>query len=287
MFKSPTMLFLAAVLMFLIPINIAYADDQGQGDSPLAELAWQTGPSTARIGNQADIKLDEQLIFLDDDESEKFMAMTGNLSGDEEYVLMHAENQWWAVFSFDDIGYVKDNEEIDGDALLATLKESDEPANEMRAEYGMGALYTVGWSTQPHYDRDTNQLEWGLKLRDETNEETLNYTVRLLGRHGVINATLVTDESSFERDISEFRASLNNFQFQDGKRYAQYVEGDRIAEVGLAALVLGGAAALASKKGFWAAIALFFAKFWKFILIGFAAVGAGFKNIFKKKKAEE
>ncbi len=60
-----------------------------------------------------------------------------------------------------------------------------------------------------------------------------------------------------------------------------------MAAYGLAALVLGGAAAVATKKGFWAVLGGFFAAGWKFIIAAFVALGAGIGKIFKRGKATE
>jgi len=54
---------------------------------------------------------------------------------------------------------------------------------------------------------------------------------------------------------------------------------------GLAALVTGGAAVIATKKGFWAAAALFLAKMWKLVAVGGVAAIAGLKSLFKKKES--
>jgi uncharacterized membrane-anchored protein len=58
-----------------------------------------------------------------------------------------------------------------------------------------------------------------------------------------------------------------------------------VAAYGLGALVLGGAAAVATKKGLWAVLAGVFAAFWKLIVgLGVAAL-AGLGAMFKKKSS--
>jgi uncharacterized membrane-anchored protein len=69
-----------------------------------------------------------------------------------------------------------------------------------------------------------------------------------------------------------------------GERYTEFKQGDHVAEFGLAALVLGGAAAVATKKGLWGAIAAFLAAFWKLIAGVTVAALAGLRSIFKSKK---
>ena len=178
---------------------------------------------------------------------------------------------------------MKDDEKIDPDELMKTLKASDAPANEERKKLGLSPLYTVGWEVPPHYDTDSKRLEWGLRLKSEGERFTVNYTSRLLGRTGVMSAVLVADPQTLASDTAAFKAGLKDFSYVGGEKYTEFKAGDRVAEYGLAALVLGGAAAVATKKGFWAVIVAFFGAFWKLILgVGVAAV-AGLGSLFKKK----
>ena len=57
-----------------------------------------------------------------------------------------------------------------------------------------------------------------------------------------------------------------------------------MAEIGLAALVVGGAAAVAAKTGFWKVLITALAAFWKFIAVGAVAVFAAIGKLFKKKE---
>ena len=136
----------------------------------------------------------------------------------------------------------------------------------------------------PHYDIDTKRLEWGVRLRTDRDEKLVNYTSRLLGRTGVMSAVLVSEPQSLDADIRDFKTVLKNFSYNAGESYAEFKSGDKVAEYGLAALILGGAAAVATKKGFWAVIAGFFAAFWKLIAGVVVAAIAGLGSIFKKKQ---
>jgi uncharacterized membrane-anchored protein len=246
-------------------------------DSPFTALDWHRGPATENIASKATIKTVEDLSFLDEANSKRFLELTGNVPEEGNYIIVSDSSEWWATFSFDPSGYVKDDEKIDADDLLATLKGNDEPSNEYRRQLGLDELHTEGWAVPPHYDAQTRQLEWGLKLRSK-DSVTVNYTVRLLGRTGVMNATLVADPESLEKDIPSFKASLAGFAFNPGETYAEYKEGDRVAEYGLAALVVGGAAAIAAKTGF-------LAKFWKLIVLGAAGLVGLLGKLFGRKKA--
>lgn len=274
----------AASLALGLPAQ-AQNDSAAAADNPIASLPWKDGPGQQPITDKASIELGAKQAALDAAGTKRFLELTGNLPADDHYTVIDTELNWFAVFSFDDIGYVKDDEKIDANDLLKTLKEADGPANEERQRRGLDAVYTDGWSTPPHYDSATRRLEWGLRLRDAQGNTNLNYTVRLLGRSGVINAVLVTDEASFEKDLASFRKTLEGFAFNSGQKYSEYQPGDKLAAVGLAALVLGGAAAVASKKGWWAALLAFLAKGWKLVAVAVVGVGYFLRKLFGGKSA--
>ena len=63
--------------------------------------------------------------------------------------------------------------------------------------------------------------------------------------------------------------------------------GDKVAAIGLGALVLGGAAAVATKKGLWGIIGGFLAATWKFLIAGAVALFAGAGKLFGRKKKKK
>ncbi|MCC5022797.1 MAG: DUF2167 domain-containing protein [Candidatus Synoicihabitans palmerolidicus] len=108
-------------------------------------------------------------------------------------------------------------------------------------------------------------------------------SIRLLGRSGVMNVTLVGDAASFTAAEAAADSLLtSNFRYVAGERYAEFKEGDKIAEYDLAALVLGGAGALALKPGLLANLGLLFGKFLKFIAVGVVAFFGFFKKLWNK-----
>lgn len=250
--------------------------------NPMAELAWQKGPASLLLGTKASLKVPEQHAALSESESAKFLALTGNLPDGGVNIL--AGSQWWATFEFADSGYVKDDDKIDADALLQQIKDSDEGANAERRKQGLAELVTDGWSVPPHYDAESKRLEWGLKLHALNDPRpVINYTVRLLGRSGYERAVLVTSPETLDKDVVEFKAALKGFSFAEGERYGEFRPGDRVAEFGLAALVAGGAAAVAAKTGFWKVIVGFLAAGWKFIAVGAVALVAGLRRLMGRK----
>jgi uncharacterized membrane-anchored protein len=270
--------FLIAVCL-LFP-SFLFAQDRA---AEMRKLAWQKGPLEARVADKATIKVPAGYVFLDDKNTSRFLELAGNPPRGGHYLFAPQSLDWWSVFKFDASGYVKDDEKIDPEALLKSLKEGDAPSNEERKKLGMKQIYTDGWQVPPYYDAESKRLEWGVRLRGEEGNMVVNYTSRLLGRTGVMSAILVGDIPTLSQDTQAFKAALKEFTYLPGEKYSEFKQGDKIAEYGLAALILGGAAAVATKKGFWGAIAAFLGAFWK-VIAGVAVAGfAAFRGLFKKK----
>lgn len=259
------------------------AADEQAASSPMASLHWQRGPTTIALGSRSKIQLPKDTAALSEAESNKFLKMTGNLPATGLQIIASA-NDWWATFEFDDSGYVKDDETIDADALLKDLKDSDGPSNEERKKQGLPELFTDGWSVPPHYDSATKRLEWGLRLHaSDDNTPVINYTVRVLGRKGYERVVLVSSPETLDKDVAEFKTVLAGFDFNAGEKYSEFTQGDRVAEFGLAALVAGGAAAVAAKTGFWKVLVGFLAAGWKLVAAAVVALLAGIGRLFKGK----
>lgn len=271
-------------LILAIPLLAQAQNDNQTLMKELEKLEWQRGPTEGAIASKATIKVPKNYLFLDEKNTRRFLELNGNPPADGNFMFGPSDFSWFAIFSFNASGYIKDDEQIDPDTLLQQLQETDGPSNDERRRLGMQALYTEGWQVTPHYDADTKRLEWGIRLRDDANKIQVNYTSRLLGREGVMSAILVSNPNDLEKDIREFKTALQKFSYNPGESYAEFREGDKVAEYGLAALVLGGAAAVATKKGLWAVIAGFLAAFWK-VLVGVAiAAIASVGSLFKRKK---
>lgn len=266
----------------VVPFVADATQNPDDADKAIRALDWHVGPRTENVAAKATLKTDPTLAFLDEQNSKQFLQLTGNIPEAGNFILYSKQDGWWATFSFSPLGYVKDDEKIDPDALLQQLKNSDGPANEERKRLGIMPLHTEGWYVPPHYDPASKRLEWGLKLRSE-GHVVLNYTIRLLGRTGVMNATLVSSPETLDADVRSFKAALPGFEFNSGERYAEFRQGDRVAEYGLAALISGGAAAIAAKKGVWAALVGFLAAAWKAVAVAVAGLLTAIRTFFKRK----
>lgn len=253
--------------------------------SALSDLPWQFGPAKVQVGPQATIEVPDGYAFLDPEGTKRLNVLMENPPDETDtYTLAPTDMRWTAFFDYDDIGYVKDDEKLDPDDILKSVKEGTEESNKERRSRGWDTLTLVGWKNPPQYDTQFKSLAWSFLARnDKSQTEVVNYNARILGRSGVMNVVLVSDPESLDASVADFKGALDGFAFTPGQAYTDFHAGDRVAEYGLAALITGGVAAVAAKKGFFAVIATFFAAAWKFILIGLAAVGGAIKRLFGRK----
>jgi len=277
---------ISAILAFVLVVGSpALAKGKSEATDPtekaIMALDWKKGPAPLAVTTRATIQLPPKTMYLDAAGTSKFLELTGNLPEPESYTVAADDLSWFAVVDFNDMGYVKDDEKIDADALLKTMREQQQEANAQRIEQKLDALFVKGWSVVPHYDAASKNLEYGLTLGSATGEN-VNYTMRMLGRRGVMNATLVTSGSDLQGDLAQFRAAMKGFAYKPDETYAAYKDGDKVSEYGLAALVTGGAAAAALKTGLLGGLLKGLLVFWKLIAVAvvgfFAVIGRFFKR---------
>lgn len=244
-------------------------------------LDWTSG-AEGRIGPHATIQVPEDYLFTGSEGTIKLMEAYGNLTNGQELgYLSPPDMSWFAVFEFDQVGYVKDDEKdsLDADEILSQLRAGQESANEVMKERGMSTLDVVGWHTPPFYNSETKNLEWAIRLRSSDGSEVLNYKTKILGRRGVMDVVVVCEEEQLAAVIPQYQKLLTGFAYHETESYAAFTDGDKIAEYGLTGLIVGGGLLAAAKTGL-------LAKFWKPIAGGLLVVGAFIKRIFTGKSRQ-
>jgi uncharacterized membrane-anchored protein len=247
-------------------------------------LDWVKGPTSVSVEGNAKLAIPEKYLYLDAGNTAKFLELQHNLSNGREVMVAPQNLQWMAYLEFSDEGYVKDNEKIDAAALLKTLKENTESANAERERRGWGALHLVDWATPPVYNTTTKRLEWATVL-DSQDGRAVNFSTKILGRRGYTSVIMVTDPANLSSAETTLDNVLTGYAFNAGETYADWRSGDKVAEYGLAALIVGGVAAVAAKKGLFSVLAGFLAVAWKFIAAAAVAAIAWLRRLFSRKQA--
>jgi uncharacterized membrane-anchored protein len=246
----------------------------------LSQLAWRKGPASASLGQIAEIQIPEGYVFTGAEGAQRLLRAWGNpTSGHELGFLAPASMAWSVIFEFADVGYVKDDEKakLDAGKLLKSIQEGTERSNKIREQMGSAPLHVTGWHEPPKYNTQTHHLEWAIR-GESAGHTVINFNTRLLGRKGVMSATLLVAPDKMLEVLPAYQALLQDYSFKTGERYAEFRQGDKIAKYGLAALIVGGAAAGAAKLGLFTWMALLLKKAWKLIVFGIVALATSIRR---------
>jgi uncharacterized membrane-anchored protein len=284
---SKVLFFVGLGLSLLLSITPVFATGPSAPD-----VHWITGAQEIKLGNDlATLKLTEGYAFANAEDTGKLMEFMGNISSSQDMGLVVPKKRaedWMVVFSYNPIGYVKDDDasSIDKDAILKSIKESTDEDNDRRKSKGIPALEVEGWAEEPHYDVKTHNLVWAITATSD-GEKVVNYNTRKLGRNGVTSINLVIDPKRLATAKPALEKLIANYSYIPGKQYSDFIPGkDKAAEIGLTALIAGGAGAAAVKTGFFAKfflpILIALKKLWIFVAV---AAGAALKKFFGNKKS--
>ena len=244
-----------------------------EGVKALEPLDFKQGKITVG-GDIATIDLSDKFYFLDaKDATYVLTTLWGNPPDDSTLGMIFPvemtplDETWGIEVSFDDIGYVSD-EDADGydyDELLETMKQDINGENEWRRENNYPALELLGWAAPPHYDAEGRKLYWAKEIRFDGDETTtLNYNIRILGRKGVLVVNFIADTAMLDQVNAVAPEVLAMTNFTDGNKYSDFNPSmDKVAAVGIGGLIAGKVLA---KTGL-IAVALIFLKKFAFLLL--------------------
>ncbi|MHC8334824.1 DUF2167 domain-containing protein [Pseudomonas sp. LB3P25] len=271
------------------PAEVAQA--QQTPEQFLATLKPQHGTITLPSGI-ATLKLNKEFYYLDPNDTERLLTEGwGNPPGHKTLgmIIPNAVNPltasgWGVIVSYKDDGHISDEDaaKIDYADLLKQMQEEDEEDNKERQKQGYAGLHLLGWAEQPHYDESSHKMYWARELKaDDAEDSTLNYSIRVLGRKGVLELNAVASMADMPIIKQELPKVIAFTNFTEGNLYTDYNPGtDKLASYGLAALVGGG---LAAKAGLFAKIGIFLLAAKKFLIVGLVVIAGFVRKLFSRK----
>jgi uncharacterized membrane-anchored protein len=257
-----------------------------------AQLQYQTGRVTVRNG-LATLELPADFRYLDARQAAMVLQAWGNPPGSRTLGMLlpsghsvFAREAWAVVITYDEDGYVKDDDaaKIDYGDLLKKMQQGIRDENDERKRAGYPTVELVGWAEPPRYDSASHKLYWAKNLRfgDDT-AHMLNYNIRVLGRRGVLVLNAVAEMDQLEQIKGAMSQVMGFVEFTDGHRYADFVPGtDKVAKYGIAALIAGGVAA---KAGLFKVLLAALIGLKKLLVVALAAMAAFFRKLMGRKKA--
>ena len=257
-------------------------------------LPWVAGPTEAKLGDQAMLKLPQGYQFLGAQETQALLKRMGNFPSGSELGLITATGdgeQWFMVVRYIDAGYVKDEEAAnwDADALMASIKEGTDEDNKTRQAQGFPPLIIRGWEEKPHYDKAVNKVVWAISAQERDSALGVNYNTLALGRQGYLSMNMVGSLEQLPTLKPHVSRLLANVEFVEGKRYSDFNSTtDKVAAVGLSALIAGAAVTSGLLAKLWAfIIPLVLAGKKLLMLLVIALGGLAAKYLKKKPQAEQ
>lgn len=257
--------YLAGLLLLAGPADAdqgTYPRTEEEKQAAFEALNWRDEPKAYSLdASHAQVRLPPGNILLLGGDAERYSWLVSGVEfPGTEAVMSHESGESDVYYEWRDEGYVDDSDwsEVDGDDLLAQYKESTEQSNEERIANGFEPMEVVGWLQPPAYDEATRTVTYALELKD-SDEHWANVVALRLGRGGYAEMTWVGSIGAMQNSGGRpalLQTALDIHAFDEGHRYADFQEGDKVASYGIAGLV---ATALGLKfgKGIIAAIIAF------------------------------
>src|SRR5262245_4764797 len=91
-------------------------------------IPWQPGPKQIDLGHGAKPDLPDTHRFLAQPDAGKLMEKIGNLHNEDLMGLVisnNDEDEYLVTLRYEDSGYIKDDEELDGKELLESIREGE------------------------------------------------------------------------------------------------------------------------------------------------------------------
>jgi len=283
---------LPGLLLWLFATHVSAQEDtlNLNFDEVESSLHYENGTIELEAGN-AKLHVPEGFRYLDSDQARYVLEeLWGNPPDSSVLGLLVPENRgvlesnsWVFNISYEEMGYVKDDDadDIDYDDLLQDGQKEMTEANTDRIKQGYPPIRFIGWASTPYYDKDKKVLHWAKEFKfGDDSLNTLNYNLRVLGRKGVFILNAISSMEELPEVKSNISKVLGSIEFKPGSQYADF--DPKLDEV--AAWTIGGLVAgkVLAKVGFFALIL----KFWKLIALGAAGAGAFIWKMYTGKKNE-
>jgi uncharacterized membrane-anchored protein len=200
---------------------------------------WEMGMNTANLGSVASIGIPQGYRLMNEADARLFLEQLGNpvpkgLVG----ILAPQSGHWWAVFAFTGTGYLKDADKqpLDPVEILQALRKRAEPDNLSPVERVKAPAASVEWKELPYFNSYSHTLAWAIQA-DTQRSRTINDTVLILGRSGVLELTAVQPYEPGV-DLPPITQLARHITFKEGKRYEDFQAGDKVANISLLGLIV-------------------------------------------------
>ena len=237
--------------------------------------------------SNAKIEIIESEFYLLNDDVNQYNWWAFGRSAYDDTVRIFGEG-YHILLSYKNIGYTKINDwnDVNAEALIQSLRDANQNQNDNRSY-----AKSINWIFKPNLNKDKKIVSYSYKVEWSNNKITMETKNLILGKSGHIEQTFVFDDPSNAKENSEYALKTASYvKFNKEYSYSNFKTGDKVAAVGIGALVAGslgvkalkGAGSVAAKGG---VILLFLKKFWWVFVAPFVFLGSFFKG--NKNRSEK
>ena len=210
----------------------------------VAALAQSIGPpARANIGDQATVRLKDQLAFIPRAPAARLLAVSNvSVPTDFQGLLLGSEGmEMPGLIRYVPAGFIDSDAALawTADDFLSSLRDTVAHGNPARVSQNVEEREARRWVQAPRYSPEAHQLSWAALIlpKSAPRESDGEVTFRAIGfgRNGYIELTVVT---SLEKtaEIGQMADSfLEGLTFRPGRAYGDVLPADKRAPGGLAA----------------------------------------------------
>ena len=266
--------------------------DMDKWSEKIATLDWKNFEKNEfRVsvpGSNGNIKIDKEEIFLVGNDVNQYAWWTWGY-GDSTPMFIKHTNRDQIFIQYIDDGFIKidDWKDVDTNTMIKEMNDEAKTWVEDSKAKNIDYVTNLSWVMKPELDKQKNMVYYAYKVEWSNDTVTLESKSLVLGRSGHAEITFVTSykENASLKVISKSnKDKASTFKFESEKTYSEYKTGDKVAAVGIGALLAATLGVKALKPGLLITLGILLKKFWFIILLPFIFIGKLIDSLKTKRK---
>ena len=217
------------------------------------------------------IKIYENETYLLGEDIEQYQYWTFGKSNRGSAIRIFANGYSYIIPKPANDGYIKidDWSDVNPEELIQGLRDSNKKISD-----GLSYAKEIQWIYKPNLDKEKNLVNYSYKVVWSDNSVSMETINIILGRKGFVGQTFIFSDLSDTQNNAEYaKIASSDVTYDEGSTYNNFKSGDKIAAVGIGALVATTLGVKALKGGAAAGgILLLIKKLWWLILAPLAFI---------------
>ena len=237
----PSRVFRTALLVALLAWPGPAASQNQSTQEALEALPWTVGAGFRTVpGVDATYWQSADQIWLSGEDVTRMATLAQAEVGAQTAVgvAIDVDDETIIGIQYNDSGYIEQTrlENLQPAVLFDIMKQVMESRNTERRRNGRPTVELVGYAIEPWYDAQRNAAYWAVRRRESDGTEDIHALAVKLARGGFAVISWIGPREQFAGRRT-METTLAAFRFNDGARYADFRDGDPVAQRDLEDLV--------------------------------------------------